>query len=185
MGLLDDAIREHLELKRVRGADPTEVIRQEREALGASDRPEMLAPEVEAGDETQPDHGSSGSASADHAEPRSTDPTPDEDGEHTPAPTEPATSDFAVDDAGDAQPRHEQARMALDQETAEVDMETMLGLEQGGPTAAAAERANAGGAAVDRNEAWSDDAWAPELQGSDAAEHTRTGEDPGEPLEPA
>lgn len=34
MGLLDEAIREHLELKRLRGADPSEVLRQEREALG-------------------------------------------------------------------------------------------------------------------------------------------------------
>jgi hypothetical protein len=33
MGLLDDAIREHLELKRRRGADPGEVAREEREAL--------------------------------------------------------------------------------------------------------------------------------------------------------
>jgi hypothetical protein len=34
MGLLDDAIREHLELKRRHGADPHEVARQEDEALG-------------------------------------------------------------------------------------------------------------------------------------------------------
>jgi hypothetical protein len=34
MGLLDDAIREHLELKRRRGADPAEIERLEREALG-------------------------------------------------------------------------------------------------------------------------------------------------------
>jgi hypothetical protein len=34
MGLLDDAIREHLDLKRRRGADPTEVEQAEREALG-------------------------------------------------------------------------------------------------------------------------------------------------------
>lgn len=34
MGLLDDAIKEHLELKRRRGADPSEVERLEREALG-------------------------------------------------------------------------------------------------------------------------------------------------------
>ena len=34
MGLLDDAIREHLDLKRRRGADPTEVERAEQEALG-------------------------------------------------------------------------------------------------------------------------------------------------------
>jgi len=34
MGLLEDAIREHLDLKRSRGADPTEIERLEREALG-------------------------------------------------------------------------------------------------------------------------------------------------------
>jgi hypothetical protein len=34
LGLLDDAIREHLDLKRRRGADPAEVERAEHEALG-------------------------------------------------------------------------------------------------------------------------------------------------------
>ncbi|MGC9222141.1 MAG: hypothetical protein ACP5H2_12515 [Solirubrobacteraceae bacterium] len=34
MSLLEDAIREHLDLKRSHGADPAEVARQEREALG-------------------------------------------------------------------------------------------------------------------------------------------------------
>jgi hypothetical protein len=34
MGLLDDAIREHLDLKRRRGGDPTEIERAEDEALG-------------------------------------------------------------------------------------------------------------------------------------------------------
>jgi hypothetical protein len=33
MGLLDDAIREHLDLKRRQGADPGEIARKEREAL--------------------------------------------------------------------------------------------------------------------------------------------------------
>jgi hypothetical protein len=33
MGLLDEAIREHLELKRRQGADPGEIARKEREAL--------------------------------------------------------------------------------------------------------------------------------------------------------
>ncbi len=33
MGQLDDAIREHLDLKRRRGADPDEVAAQERDAL--------------------------------------------------------------------------------------------------------------------------------------------------------
>jgi hypothetical protein len=56
MGLLDDAIREHLELKRARGADPGEVERQEREVLGSmqqqaefapADEPEAVEPESE------------------------------------------------------------------------------------------------------------------------------------------
>jgi hypothetical protein len=56
MGLLDDAIREHLDLKRRRGADPTEVARLEHEALGPvrrepargaepADEPTAAAPE--------------------------------------------------------------------------------------------------------------------------------------------
>jgi hypothetical protein len=47
MGLLDDAIREHLDLKRRRGADPTEIERAEREALGPVRRsPELPADEL-------------------------------------------------------------------------------------------------------------------------------------------
>jgi hypothetical protein len=47
MGLLDDAIREHLELKRLRGADPSDVAREEDAALGPvhrRDTPESDAP---------------------------------------------------------------------------------------------------------------------------------------------
>jgi len=44
MGLLDDAIREHLELKRRRGADPAEVARAEQEALGPVRREPEPAP---------------------------------------------------------------------------------------------------------------------------------------------
>jgi hypothetical protein len=51
MGLLDDAIREHLELKRRHGADPDEVTRQEREALGAPVRGEFAKPAGEEADE--------------------------------------------------------------------------------------------------------------------------------------
>ncbi|MGH2945349.1 MAG: hypothetical protein ACRDPC_03650 [Solirubrobacteraceae bacterium] len=43
MGLLDDAIREHLELKRRHGASPDDVARQEQEALGAVRREEVPA----------------------------------------------------------------------------------------------------------------------------------------------
>src|ERR1700741_5203314 len=50
MGLLDDAIREHLDLKRRRGADPTEIERAEREALG----PVRRGPEPAADEELAP-----------------------------------------------------------------------------------------------------------------------------------
>src|SRR3954462_10747502 len=56
MGLLDDAIREHLELKRQHGADPNEVARQEREAFGPARAAERAAESAEpaetAADET-------------------------------------------------------------------------------------------------------------------------------------
>ena len=60
MGLLDDAIREHLELKRRLGADESEVARLEREAFGAkedaaaTDAPEAEAPPVVAEPEPEP-----------------------------------------------------------------------------------------------------------------------------------
>jgi hypothetical protein len=50
MGLLDDAIREHLDLKRRHGADPADIERAEREALG----PVRRGPEVTAEDEPPP-----------------------------------------------------------------------------------------------------------------------------------
>jgi hypothetical protein len=51
MGLLDDAIREHLELKRRHGADPGEVSRQEHEALGPARREPAPAPVEDEHDE--------------------------------------------------------------------------------------------------------------------------------------
>jgi hypothetical protein len=50
MGLLDDAIREHLELKRQHGADPSEVARQERAALAPvhdDEDPETADPAID------------------------------------------------------------------------------------------------------------------------------------------
>ncbi len=62
MGLLDDAIREHLDLKRRRGADPTDIERAEREALG----PVRRGPEL-TGEEPAPPEAS-GEAQADYPE---------------------------------------------------------------------------------------------------------------------
>ncbi len=46
MGLLDDAIREHLELKRRRGADAGDISREESEALGPVRRGPDGAPDL-------------------------------------------------------------------------------------------------------------------------------------------
>ena len=53
MGLLDDAIREHLELKRKHGADPEAVARQEQEALGPGRHNEFAQPERETAPEPE------------------------------------------------------------------------------------------------------------------------------------
>jgi hypothetical protein len=55
MGLLDDAIREHLELKRKHGANPDDVARQEQEALGPGQRNEFAQPEGAAQAPPEPD----------------------------------------------------------------------------------------------------------------------------------
>jgi hypothetical protein len=64
MGLLDDAIREHLDLKRRRGADPTEVERAEREALG----PVRRNREAPADSEVDEEHVADGGLAYDHAD---------------------------------------------------------------------------------------------------------------------
>jgi hypothetical protein len=52
MGLLDDAIREHLELRRRHGADPGEVMSKEHEALGPAAAPAANEAPADAGDDT-------------------------------------------------------------------------------------------------------------------------------------
>ncbi|HXR28792.1 MAG TPA: hypothetical protein VN772_04365 [Solirubrobacteraceae bacterium] len=66
MGDLDDAIREHLELKRRRGADPAEVAREEQEALAPVTRSHPIVaaaprePELRlVGEKQEPRNGSS------------------------------------------------------------------------------------------------------------------------------
>jgi hypothetical protein len=64
MGLLDEAIREHLELKRLRGADPSEVVRKEQEALG---------PVVSGEDATSAEHEADSQGSSTASEDRALD----------------------------------------------------------------------------------------------------------------
>jgi hypothetical protein len=92
MGLLDDAIREHLELKRRRGADPEEVTRQENEALGAARRAEFARPEGdEPAAEAAPEAPLHAGEPSEPAEPAAEAPAAPFDHEPSePAPPEPA-----------------------------------------------------------------------------------------------
>jgi hypothetical protein len=105
MGLLDDAIREHLELKRRHGADAQEVARQEDEALGpiGGQQPDPAADEVEEAPESEPEP---------QPEP---EPEPaDEPAEEPPFDVQQPTVEFSVEDetvpqepAGDDEPADE------------------------------------------------------------------------------
>ncbi len=95
MGLLDDAIREHLELKRRRGADPGEVAREQREVLDSPAEADAATSESDAdpGAPTEADHPVDTTA-ADEVQSTGADPP---------------------------------ARTAVEGETAELDMSSVLG----------------------------------------------------------
>ncbi len=95
MGLLDDAIHEHLELKRLRGADPGLIAREEHSALGP-----VRGDESEGAD----DDGDSahGGLASESAQPMQDDP------------------------GRISQPDQDQGFSHLGQETAELDMRTVL-----------------------------------------------------------
>jgi hypothetical protein len=105
MGLLDDAIREHLELKRRSGADPGEVARAEHEALAPIFPAEPVASDEESAllydDAAEAPQQESPSATA-----------PEQDT----APEE----GFAFDGTQDADPS------SVGQETVEMDMQAVL-----------------------------------------------------------
>ncbi|HEY8582092.1 MAG TPA: hypothetical protein VIL49_04065 [Capillimicrobium sp.] len=124
MGLLDDAIREHLELKRRHGADPGEVARQEHEALGPARRaPEPLevaqadpaapAPQAEAPE--APDAAPAGEDA--YADPQLIDPQVDAPVYEDPAEHQGAV---AMGDAPAAEPAREPVAEA---EPADIDWE--------------------------------------------------------------
>jgi hypothetical protein len=101
MGLLDDAIREHMELKRLRGADPSEVARQEREVLGRVPRRDDAEGE-EPADEDALDEAAAEDHTLEAEDPPTDDPPAASPGAHD--------ADFAN----------------VGQETAEFDMSTVL-----------------------------------------------------------
>jgi hypothetical protein len=109
MGLLDDAIREHMELKRLRGADPGEVARQERDALG---------PVVREHDPEDP--------ALEHGEHEDEGPNPAQDDLGTADPAHGNGTHGDGDLSMDPHPERGPDFANVGQETAELDMRTVL-----------------------------------------------------------
>jgi hypothetical protein len=131
MGLLDDAIRDHLELKRRRGADAGEVARAQREALD----PVFPGGAMPAG--TDPQAGSQVAAADSPAADGVTAPA----GEDSPA--RPASEPPAADTPPGAEPS------TVAQETVELDMESVLEEDRDPPGQDSLEWEVPGGAAGD------------------------------------
>ncbi|HEV3047081.1 MAG TPA: hypothetical protein VGY13_06930 [Solirubrobacteraceae bacterium] len=132
MGLLDEAIREHLELKRLRGADPGAVAREEREALAPMlpVEPAQAAEDEGSGEPALPVHGDldGGGAVAgpiDLAEPEP-EPEPEpvpaayDELEGRPPSVDPEPVPAAPHGAAPGQPS------LLGEETAELDMQAAM-----------------------------------------------------------
>jgi hypothetical protein len=163
MGLLDDAIREHLDLQRRRGADPTEVERAEREALGPVRRAPEAAAEAESNAEaaaepevvyeheaeSEPglayDHEDESSWSHASLEDEPADANGDVDDDDPFAePPPPASAPASHADSSDggtwsepspSPPRPHPADRRVSEETVEYDVEEALGLDGGSPGA--------------------------------------------------
>jgi len=120
MGLLDDAIREHLELKRKHGADPEDVARQEQEALGPGQRNEFAQPpqEEEVATAVEPAEPAKPAAPADEMP----------EGEPEPEPPPPAPAGLQEDPWLDEEPDEVPADEALEQrpEAPAADPEDVL-----------------------------------------------------------
>jgi hypothetical protein len=144
MGLLDDAIHEHLELKRLRGADPGMVSREESEAFG-------------------PVRGQE----------------PGSDDGDTVAQRPPAQADAPLAGSDPAQPA---GLSNVGQETAEIDMRTVLEGDPGpdaapaGPVAAAPVAAKPRSDSTPEQRATGEDSLEWEMPGESAAEGSGEGD---------
>jgi hypothetical protein len=133
MGLLDDAIKEHLELKRRRGADAEEVARLEQEALGPPQRGEFAgaAKPAEADEADEPAAVVADPAPAE--EPASPEPAPEPEPESDPEPEPGARVAPAWLDEDEPPEEPEEApegeRVILDQPTVEYAAQSEPGAE--------------------------------------------------------
>lgn len=143
MSILDDAIREHLELKRAHGADDAELKRLEDEAFGPAQRPDepdpfaeaptefLVAPEVGAGEEDDepgerraPNIADLQEAPEPRPEPESGEELQAEESEDGPADEEhPAMEHEAIADAGHST---EERHAIADQPTEMFDVEAQF-----------------------------------------------------------
>jgi hypothetical protein len=150
MGLLDDAIREHLELKRRSGADPGEVAREQQEAL------EPVFP------------GEAANADGDAGLP--VEPVAGEADEIPPAGVAPDPPPAGPPEAGSADGLSSPERSSTGQETVELDMQSVLDADVEPP--ARASPAGLGSAGPERGAVASE----PEADSSDSLEWEMPGE---------
>jgi hypothetical protein len=157
MSILDDAIREHLELKRAHGADESEVKRLEDEAFGPPGRPEEPDPMAEAPTEFMATPGAEAATEAPEESGRRINiadlqeaPPPEPAAEAPPVPAEdpvqaappaeeaPAAEHEAIAEAPDADGGHstEERHAIADQPTEFFDVQAELGTEDTPPAEA-------------------------------------------------
>jgi hypothetical protein len=153
MSILDDAIREHLELKRAHGADEAEIKRLEDEAFGPPGRPEEPDPLAEAPTEFMATPGAEAATEdsagrriniADLQEPpdaaaAEAPPVPAEDPVQAAAPVEeesPAAEHDAIVEPPDAGHSTEERHAIAEQPTELFDVEAEIGTEDAPPAEA-------------------------------------------------
>jgi hypothetical protein len=157
MSILDDAIREHLELKRAHGADEAEVKRLEDEAFGPPGRPEEADPLAEAPTEFMATPGAEAAEAedsggrriniADLQEPpppeaatEGAPPVPAEDPVQAAPPAEeesPAAEHEAIVEPPDAGHSTEERHAIAEQPTEFFDVQSELGADDAPPAEAA------------------------------------------------
>jgi hypothetical protein len=154
MSILDDAIREHLELKRAHGADESELKRLEDEAFGPPGRPEEPDPLAEAPTEFMATPGAEAATEAPDESGRRINiadlqeappepaaeapPVPAEDPAQAAPPAEeaPAAEHEAIAEVPDTGPSTEERHVIADQPTEFFDVQAELGTEDAPPAKA-------------------------------------------------
>jgi hypothetical protein len=125
MSILDDAIREHLELKRAHGADDAEVKRLEDEAFGPPQRPDDVDPYAEAPTEflVAPEVGAGEQPDEEPGERRAPNIA---DLQEAPVPRQAPESARPADEEPDDGPADEERHAIADQPTEMFDVEAQF-----------------------------------------------------------